>query len=507
MERRLPTVVLLDSSGSQIENFGEPASQHLYDEHVRDRIRSFFKPSIGVNLERNSNPLPHQTQYEHQEALHYTKLLLKAVLEQLRVEKWRSRPFDETVHFAFAYPVHWRDEYSGKIFAEFEEIVLDCLPGNFNSQIDFVTEPEAALLSLQHQRLLSPRTKNVLLVDSGGSTTDLTAGELNERGKMVSTQRYGTPYGGGLYDDEIARYIAKELNIPQSELDNDLNSMHLLRGYARQLKESLSRQMLSSVGKITPPQRNIAIILNSDKTYRNTIKLDEATFHQITRDLTTKLEQIIDDGLQTMRLHERSVDQVALVGGSAQLFTIVHYLQQRFGKQKVILADNPSETVVHGLALAYGHAFGETARPDAKQDSHHFGYKSTIPLPAQKGNHQKSYSNPTVIEHPEGETVVDVRPDHPWKLVADNGQTYSLSSTVTTIGRRTTNTIVLFDSKVSRNHAEIRLEPAGYEIKDLDSANGILVNDERLAKKTPYLLQLNDKIQIGQTTFVCKEEK
>lgn len=51
-----------------------------------------------------------------------------------------------------------------------------------------------------------------------------------------------------------------------------------------------------------------------------------------------------------------------------------------------------------------------------------------------------------------------------------------------TIGRAPTNQIVVKDERCSRNHAEIFLTQGTWVVRDLDSRNGTLVNDERLTR-------------------------
>lgn len=69
---------------------------------------------------------------------------------------------------------------------------------------------------------------------------------------------------------------------------------------------------------------------------------------------------------------------------------------------------------------------------------------------------------------------------------------------LTTIGRTADNHIVVAQKDVSRRHAEVRMVPAGYMLKDLDSPNGTFVNGARMTER---LLQDNDSVTIGETEF------
>lgn len=85
----------------------------------------------------------------------------------------------------------------------------------------------------------------------------------------------------------------------------------------------------------------------------------------------------------------------------------------------------------------------------------------------------------------------------------DAGHEFAVTETRTTIGRAAQNDVVLHDTYVGRKHAEIHKAAEGYVIVDLNSHNGTLVNDARIA--APQVLQPGDRIQIGETVVVFGE--
>jgi FhaA, N-terminal domain/FHA domain len=68
------------------------------------------------------------------------------------------------------------------------------------------------------------------------------------------------------------------------------------------------------------------------------------------------------------------------------------------------------------------------------------------------------------------------------------------------IGRSRDCDVVLEDSGISRRHAEIRPTPDGWEIEDLGSTNGVLVNGLRVRGREP--LHGGDRIELGSTDAV-----
>jgi hypothetical protein len=65
-----------------------------------------------------------------------------------------------------------------------------------------------------------------------------------------------------------------------------------------------------------------------------------------------------------------------------------------------------------------------------------------------------------------------------------------------TLGRATTNDIVLYDISASRCHARLDKTPQGWEVVDLGSANGLRVNDARVGRAT---LIEGDVVAIGDS--------
>jgi CRP-like cAMP-binding protein len=76
-------------------------------------------------------------------------------------------------------------------------------------------------------------------------------------------------------------------------------------------------------------------------------------------------------------------------------------------------------------------------------------------------------------------------------------------SETTTIGRDENNDIVLPDPTISRTHARIIFTNANWAVEDLGSANGIIVQDRRLARA---ILSPGDTYSIGITSFRFIEE-
>ena len=72
-----------------------------------------------------------------------------------------------------------------------------------------------------------------------------------------------------------------------------------------------------------------------------------------------------------------------------------------------------------------------------------------------------------------------------------------------TMGRGKDNDIILLDGVVSRHHSRVYFDGPDVIIEDLNSANGILVNDNRVFLRA---LQDKDVIKIGKTKIYFSTE-
>ena len=73
-------------------------------------------------------------------------------------------------------------------------------------------------------------------------------------------------------------------------------------------------------------------------------------------------------------------------------------------------------------------------------------------------------------------------------------QEFLLNKDLVTLGRATTNDIVLSGGRVSRNHAQVQCTEEGIFLTDLGSANGVWVNGERIVETK---IQPGDRIEIS----------
>ncbi len=81
----------------------------------------------------------------------------------------------------------------------------------------------------------------------------------------------------------------------------------------------------------------------------------------------------------------------------------------------------------------------------------------------------------------------------------DEGKQFELTGATVIVGRHSANAVSLHDTQVSRRHLEVRAAPHGYEVFDLGSGNGTLLNGQPV-QVAP--LRSGDTITVGQSVLM-----
>ncbi|GDZ95176.1 hypothetical protein PA905_34150 [Planktothrix agardhii CCAP 1459/11A] len=346
----LPTALLLDEN-QKILACGERAYEEItnYDLYKSANLFDAFKLCFGNDQTvEASDP---NKRYTHQEALSHTGKLLSKVVERLQEEKPNCLATNN--QFIFTHPVHWgitksNGEIEGKILGDFALTIQGYFPENLHNNIRFLPEPEAALLSLLQTKQLQQLTNGyTLIVDIGGGTTDVVAGQLTSGG-LEDIRYFGKGYGGNHFDEAIAQYIAIQFELNESQ---QLSLDRQLRYYGRKFKENLSQQARINYNQAV----NFQVLL-ADPTEKNVLRrpisLTCTEFEQI----VTKGKEYLHDSLlvalEKMQLTPENIGQIILVGGGARLFIVPNILREMFGNSvPIIYGDPPESTVARGAAL------------------------------------------------------------------------------------------------------------------------------------------------------------
>jgi pSer/pThr/pTyr-binding forkhead associated (FHA) protein len=96
----------------------------------------------------------------------------------------------------------------------------------------------------------------------------------------------------------------------------------------------------------------------------------------------------------------------------------------------------------------------------------------------------------------------DSIPPHAF-FVIEGGTIYPLVKAIINIGRMLENHLVIDDSRVSRNHAQLRAIQGQFVLFDLNSTRGTFVNGRRISQT---ILYPNDAISLGGILLTFKQD-
>jgi hypothetical protein len=83
------------------------------------------------------------------------------------------------------------------------------------------------------------------------------------------------------------------------------------------------------------------------------------------------------------------------------------------------------------------------------------------------------------------------------------GKAFDLTADVISIGRESTNDIVIQDSEISRNHARIIRRGGGFLVEDLGSTNGTFINRQQVS--SPRAMVPGDEVGFGENVVLVFE--
>ncbi|MDZ4826414.1 MAG: DUF3662 and FHA domain-containing protein [Actinomycetota bacterium] len=136
------------------------------------------------------------------------------------------------------------------------------------------------------------------------------------------------------------------------------------------------------------------------------------------------------------------------------------------------------------------HELRESVREHARDEQYTFVGPVEVTIEVDDGQKRGSLRVTAQIVAAEGGAL--------GALVLPDGRRVQLGDKPAHIGRLPDCIVALSDPQVSRHHAEIRLGDGGYEISDLGSTNGTLVNGMLI---TTHPLRDGDVIGIGSATI------
>ena len=198
-----------------------------------------------------------------------------------------------------------------------------------------INEPSAA--ALYHRWSTQSGDSQMMIVDFGGGTLDVSIVDCFENIIEITAIAGDNRLGGDDIDRAIAAHFCKENGLTEERLEPSLRA-------------SLYRQ--AETAKIALSSAPAAAISIQQGEEQYSLLLTAPLLRQLCEPVFQRVRSVISRAMKD-RERARAIDDVILVGGSAQLPVFGDFLEELFGRRPQVAA-KPDEIVALGVGLCAG---------------------------------------------------------------------------------------------------------------------------------------------------------
>ena len=248
-------------------------------------------------------------------------LVLRQLLEDAR--RYLNEPLEEAV---ISVPAYFNDDQrcATKLAAQLAGLTVKRL----------INEPSAA--ALYHRYSTQSGDSQMMIIDFGGGTLDVSIVDCFENIIEITAIAGDNRLGGDDIDRAIVSHFCKENELSEGQLEPSLRAS--LYRQAETAKIALSGVPAAS------------ITIQMEKTY--SLILTKDLLRRLCEPVFQKVRNVIARAMKD-RDQRRPVNDVILVGGSAQLGVFGDFLEELFGRRPHVAAA-PDEIVALGVGLCAG---------------------------------------------------------------------------------------------------------------------------------------------------------
>lgn len=255
-----------------------------------------------------------------------SSLVLKQILQDAR--QYLGEPVEEAV---ISVPAYFNDNQrcATKLAAQLAGLTVKRL----------INEPSAAALYYRHS-MQEQSDSQMMVIDFGGGTLDVSIVECFENIIEITAIAGDNHLGGNDIDRAIVAYFCEQNGLSMEKLDSfALSSLY------RQAEEA----------KIALSQRDtdtgVSVVLRQEDD-KYSMVLTNKLLRQLCEPIFQKVRAVISRAMKD-RARVGKINEVILVGGSAQLTVFCDYLEELFGRRPAVQG-NTDEMVALGVGLCAG---------------------------------------------------------------------------------------------------------------------------------------------------------
>ncbi|KZV47854.1 hypothetical protein F511_38531 [Dorcoceras hygrometricum] len=206
-----------------------------------------------------------------------------------------------------------------------------------------VVEPTAAAIAygLDKKFGSSNEKNNVLIVDLGGGTFDVSLLSVEQNVFKVKAIAGDTHLGGEDFDNRMVEHCVEEFKRRhKKDIRNNPRALRRLRTSCERAKRNLSSAAETTIG--------IDCLYDGiDFHY----KVTRAKFEELNMDLFQKCINAVEECLDDAKMDKESIHDVVLVGGSTRIPKVRQMLQDFFHGKALCKSIHPDEAVASGAAI------------------------------------------------------------------------------------------------------------------------------------------------------------
>ena len=281
----------------------------------------------------NNDKIYFEVEYKNETKKFYPEEISAMLLAKMKemAEEYTGKKATKVV---ITIPAHFADSQrnatksAGKI-AGFEEVLR------------IINEPTSAGLAYGIEKNNSSREINVLIVDVGGGTADMSI--LSIDGGLYETK--GTAgdkfLGGSDVDNKIVEYMVTEFKRKfKCDPSSSPKAMKRFKNAAENVKKNLSTSTTSSIEIESAFEGN---------DYNSSIT--RAKFEQICSPIFDKCMALIKQVMDDTDTKINDINEIVLVGGSTRIPKLQSMISEYFNNKQLNKSINPDEAVCYGAAI------------------------------------------------------------------------------------------------------------------------------------------------------------
>ncbi|MDE7204386.1 MAG: Hsp70 family protein [Lachnospiraceae bacterium] len=255
-----------------------------------------------------------------------SSLVLKQILQDAR--QYLGEPVEEAV---ISVPAYFNDNQrcATKLAAQLAGLTVKRL----------INEPSAAALYYRHN-IQEQGDSQMMVIDFGGGTLDVSIVECFENIIEITGIAGDNHLGGNDIDRAIVAYFCEQNSLSMEKLDSF--SLSSLYRQAEDAKIALSQRDADT---------EVSLILRQGDN-RYSLTLTNKLLRQLCEPIFRKVRSVISRAIKD-RGRAGRINEVVLVGGSAQLTVFLDYLEELFGRRPAVCG-NTDEMVALGVGLCAG---------------------------------------------------------------------------------------------------------------------------------------------------------